>query len=186
MSERETLRTLIISDTHGCKDRIAAVIEQAGPYDLLLHAGDHATDVLGIHPNLIAVCGNCDNIGVANVEQEFHLLGVKAMLTHGHTLHVKTTPLPLLYRAQELDARLVIFGHTHTPTLFIEDGRVFLNPGSLAYPRGYTVCTYAIAEFTREEQAAGENQSACRMTAKFSYYTLDGDRIPSFDLVHTF
>lgn len=183
MSERNTLRLLIISDSHGRTDRIEDVIRQAGDHDLLLHAGDHADDVLGRYPNTITVCGNCDAPGTAATEQEFDLLGLRGFIAHGHTLQVKSSPLPLLYRAQELDASLSVFGHTHTPTLFVEDGRVFLNPGSLSYPRGYTVCTYAICELTRRTEA-GEGGGQVRAT--FSYYTLDGERIPAFDLVHTF
>ncbi|HEU4965059.1 MAG TPA: YfcE family phosphodiesterase, partial [Bacilli bacterium] len=141
-------------------------------------------DVLGRYPNTITICGNCDAPGTAEVEQTFDLLGVNGLITHGHTLHVKTSPLPLFYRAQELDARLTVFGHTHTPTLYVENGRVFLNPGSLSYPRGYTVCTYAIAEFNCDRD--DDEASGSRVTANFTFYTLEGDPIPAFDLTHTY
>jgi len=171
-------RVLIISDSHGRTDRIDDVVRTAGAHDLLLHAGDHAEDVLGRHKNLHAVCGNCDVPGTAGLEEIFDVLGVKVLLTHGHALNVKTSPLPLIYRAAELDASLAVFGHTHTPALFVEDGRVFLNPGSLSYPRGHTACTYAVLELA-EDGAGG-------LTGTFSFHLLDGTSIPAFDLVHRF
>jgi len=171
-------KILIISDTHGRTDRMEDVIKRVGRFDLLVHAGDHADDVLSRYPKALAVCGNCDAVGSADVELEQDLLGgVKLLLLHGHTVHVKTSPLPLMYRAAEVKAGLAVFGHTHTPTLLVEEGRVFLNPGSLSYPRGYTECTYAVAEL---------RQTDAGVEAEFAFYTLDGQRIPAFDLKHLF
>ncbi|PWK15839.1 metallophosphoesterase family protein [Tumebacillus permanentifrigoris] len=171
------LRVLVISDTHGRTDRVQQVVRQVGRYDVMMHAGDHAGDVLDHYPRAVAVCGNCDDPASAATEQELDLLGLKALLVHGHTLNVKTTALPLYYRAAERNAQLVVFGHTHTPTLSVEDDRVLLNPGSLSYPRGYTVCTYCVLDLTRTAEG--------RVEAEFVYYTLDGDRIPAFDLKKT-
>ncbi|ASS74897.1 hypothetical protein CIG75_07815 [Tumebacillus algifaecis] len=177
-----SLRVLIISDSHGRTDRIGQVIqrvqEQVGGYDLLLHAGDHAEDVLnGDFDRAVAVSGNCDPAGCEAEEKKLDLLGVPTLLLHGHTVHVKTSPLQLGYKAAEHGVQLAVFGHTHTPVLFQEGGCVFLNPGSLSYPRGYTECTYALLLLT--ERADG-------IDADFSFYTLDGFRIPAFDLSHVF
>ena len=168
------MRLLVISDTHGQHGRIDRVVRQAGPHDFIIHAGDHALDILESEhaAKAITVCGNCDGPNDAQVEQVFELLDIKFFVTHGHTLHVKTTPLSLMYRAAEHQAHITIYGHTHTPVLFNEENRIFMNPGSLSYPRGYTECTYAIIEIENRE-------------ARFSYYTLDGQRIPSFDLTYS-
>lgn len=171
---RTRLRVLIVSDTHGRTDRLKLAVAQVGSFDLLLHAGDHAEDALNEYPRAIAVCGNCDEVGSAAPEQEVDLLGIKALLVHGHTLNVKTTALPLFYRAAEREAHLMVFGHTHTPTLVEEGERLFLNPGSLAYPRGYTVCTYCVLDLVQQEPGVVEGE--------VSFYTLDGERIPAFDL----
>lgn len=177
MSEGLTLRVLILSDTHGRLERIEQVVRQVGRYDVLLHAGDHAEDVLDRYKKAVTVCGNCDPDGLCSTEQDVSLLGVRGLLVHGHLLNVKTSPLPLMYKAAEREAQLTVFGHTHTPTLFIEEGRVFLNPGSLSYPRGYTECTYATVDLTRTD--AG-------VEAVFAYYTLSGVQIPAFDVTHVF
>ncbi|MGZ4107384.1 MAG: YfcE family phosphodiesterase [Tumebacillaceae bacterium] len=177
MSEPQTLRVLIISDTHGRKDRIEQVVRQIGRHDLMLHAGDHAEDVLDSYKKALTVCGNCDPDGICDTEQEFSLLGVRGLLVHGHLLNVKTSPLPLMYKAAERMAQLAVFGHTHTPTLVVEEGRVLLNPGSLSYPRGYTECTYATVDLTR---------TANEVQAVFAFHTLGGVQIPAFDLTHVF
>ena len=70
MTEQTAQKILIISDTHGRKDRIEDVIKQVGRYDLLIHAGDHADDVLSRVPKAVAVCGNCDAVGSSVVELE--------------------------------------------------------------------------------------------------------------------
>jgi uncharacterized protein len=184
-SSTGVMRVLILSDTHGRTDRVLRVLEQAAPFDRLLFAGDHAADdweeiaeqVRARGRSLLRACGNCDLTGSAEVETGFDLLGVPGLLVHGHTLQVKSSPLPLFYRAQELGARLTVFGHTHTPTLFVEEGRVFLNPGSLSYPRGYTECTYAVLGLAAEQDG---------VVADFAFYTLGGTRIPAFDLTHRF
>jgi uncharacterized protein len=177
MSDRSTLRVLILSDTHGRTDRIEQVVRQVGRYDVMLHAGDHAEDVLDSYKKAVTICGNCDPDGLCATEQDVSLLGVRGLLVHGHLLQVKTSPLSLMYKAVEREAQIAVFGHTHTPTLLIEAGRVFLNPGSLSYPRGYTECTYATIDLTRTE--AG-------VEAVFAFYTLSGMQIPAFDLTHVF
>ncbi|KEO84985.1 hypothetical protein EL26_00005 [Tumebacillus flagellatus] len=172
------MRVLVLSDTHGRTDRIQQAVRQAGRFDLLVHAGDHADDVLESFPHAVAVCGNCDDPSLAAVEQEVDLLGLKALVAHGHTLNVKTSPLPLLYRAAEAQADIAIYGHTHTPTLVEEEGRIFLNPGSLSYPRGFTVCTYCVIELTRRDAQGQESE----VEAQVQFYTLDGNPVPGFDL----
>lgn len=181
----DRLRILIVSDTHGRTDRLESVLDQAPEYDWLIHAGDHAADdwadiaarVTGAGRTLVNVCGNCDLPGSADIERPFDALGVPGLVLHGHTMQVKTSPLPLFYRAREAGAKWVIHGHTHTPVLYVEEGIVFLNPGSLSYPRGYTEPTYAHAEIRRTVEG---------VEAVFCFYTLGGTRISAFDLTHRF
>lgn len=181
----DVLRILIVSDTHGRTDRLEKVLAQAPAYEWLIHAGDHAADdwdviaanVREAGRTLLNVCGNCDATGSADVERTFDALGVPGLLLHGHTMQVKTSPLPLFYRAREAGAKWVVYGHTHTPTLYVEEDIVFLNPGSLSYPRGYTEPTYAHVEMRR---------TLAGVEAVFCFYTLGGMPISAFDLTHRF
>ncbi len=42
----------------------------------------------------------------------------------------------LTERAKAVGANIVVFGHTHTAVVLMSDGILFVNPGSLAAPRG--------------------------------------------------
>lgn len=128
----------VISDTHRSKKFIDKSIEYLKSCDLILHAGDNFVDSKYIHEktgvDIIAVKGNCD---YENVEEEFEieLEGRKIYLCHGHRCDVKNGIKKLEAKAKNIDADIVIFGHTHTPYKDIVDGILFLNPGSASTPR---------------------------------------------------
>ncbi len=75
-----------------------------------------------------SVKGNCDFEGER--EQFFEVDGVKIFLTHGDLYSVKSGYLRLSLRAKQLGADVVIFGHTHMPECFSDDGILFVNPGT--------------------------------------------------------
>ena len=68
----------------------------------------------------------------------------RLLLIHGHMDNVKMSPLNLLYRAQELDCKAVLFGHTHQAAYEEVDGIYLVNPGSLSRPRDGSSGSYAI------------------------------------------
>ena len=51
-----------------------------------------------------------------------------------------------LRRARELEAQVVLFGHTHEAFYEYRDGIHFLNPGSLGSPRGPLYPTYGVID----------------------------------------
>lgn len=71
--------------------------------------------------------------------------GCRVFLTHGHRYRVKAGYLQLTLAAQEREARVCCFGHTHRADCFVDGGCLFLNPGSLLSPRqgnpGYLLLT---------------------------------------------
>lgn len=96
--------------------------------------------------SLICVKGNCE----AEVDQmvlEFPVLADSAImyleqlggrmiyLHHGHK------PLPPLS-----SGTVVVSGHTHIPVAEEKDGLVFINPGSVAIPKGGYPASYCILE----------------------------------------
>ena len=56
-------------------------------------------------------------------------------VTHGHLYDVKQSPMKLVYRAKELGATIVCFGHSHVLGAEFIDDIFFVNPGSLKKPR---------------------------------------------------
>jgi putative phosphoesterase len=83
------------------------------------------------------VYGNCDTedfLEGHGYREVFEFEGATYLLTHGHH------PMPDI---SGID--VVIEGHSHTPRLDTLFGKIFLNPGSLTFPR-YSEPSYAIVE----------------------------------------
>lgn len=122
----------LISDTHGLL-RPEAVQALAG-VDLLLHAGDlHSRDILAgleaIAP-LQAVLGNNDS--PADWLDLPHFFrgeyeGVRILMIHevAHLRPDMLTPKP----------DLIIFGHSHKPAFYEQEGIHYLNPGAAGHKR---------------------------------------------------
>ena len=122
----------VISDTHG---RLRPeVFTHFDGVDRILHAGDIGDpDILielaAIAP-VTAVSGNVDGAAfAANVPEVARLEaeGRRIVLVHGHLLG---SPTPELLRQAHPEADILVFGHTHVPTVRWIDDRLFLNPGA--------------------------------------------------------
>jgi len=126
----------VVSDTHGNYPLLAEVVKAAGPFDLLLHAGDSGNDLVHLSRDfpglsLRAVAGNCDPFSTLPRELFFTAGGYQIFLTHGDRYRVKWDLLRLSLAGQERRAQVVVFGHTHAPLIRYEQGILFFNPGSL-------------------------------------------------------
>lgn len=128
-----------MSDTHGnvvIGERIVKNIENM---DLLIHAGDFIKDAEKLAERLSirveAVVGNCDYPRTSPQELTLDLEGVKVYITHGHRFEHHDFFNSMMERAGEVEADLVVFGHTHLATSFKEGNTVFFNPGSISSPR---------------------------------------------------
>lgn len=123
-------KIIVISDSHGNKDNINEILSRAGSCDYIFFLGDGIGDTL-VFPEdkLIAVKGNCD--GAYNSEKVVDVDGVKIFLTHGHEYNVNESLLDLKFKAEELKANLVLFGHTHNAIIEEQGGITFINPGAL-------------------------------------------------------
>ena len=122
-----------------------------GPRNSLIEGYDPRAVIELLNKNrdkLLCVRGNCD----AEVDQmvldfpvmaEYAYLcvdGISAFLTHGH-IHNKET-LKNLRRGE-----LLIHGHTHVWCIEeFGDGNIYINPGSVTYPKGGNPASYMIYE----------------------------------------
>ena len=52
------------------------------------------------------------------------------LCTHGHRYGVKSSDGALVERALKVNARILLYGHTHEPVTRYEDGLYIMNPGS--------------------------------------------------------
>ena len=141
---------LIVSDTHGRRDRLAEVLERS-PADILLFLGDGLRD-LDLVPDdytLRAVRGNCDFFSAADTpEERVEQFGAtRIFMTHGHRYGVKGGLGAVLSAAVRQNADVLLYGHTHVPQSFtlaageqvgdrcLQKPLLVICPGSLGDPR---------------------------------------------------
>lgn len=142
---------LVISDTHGRGDRLAAVLARTHA-DVLFFLGDGLRDLAaaaGLPSVVRAVHGNCDFFGSNDTpETRVEDFGAtRFFLTHGHRFGVKYSTEALVAAAAAAGADVALYGHTHVPyTATVPAGTVaggvllskpllLLCPGSLGEPR---------------------------------------------------
>ncbi len=145
------MQLLIMSDTHGDKSIISKVISYYPDADVCIHCGDSElaygdetlTDFYYVH-------GNCDRNSQFAEEQIIKAENRIIYVTHGHLYNVKSTLMPLSYRAQEVNADIVCFGHSHLLGAEMIGSTLFLNPGSLSAPRGRKDKSFMVVEINGE------------------------------------
>ena len=136
-----TLRLLVVSDVHGRTAALERVLELHPTADVIF-LGDGLREVEDAaarysRRRFILVPGNCDWSSQLPATRVELLGGKRFFITHGHKYGVKYGLYTLEQAAREWQADVVLFGHTHTPYEAYEDGRYFLNPGSLGYEESY-------------------------------------------------
>lgn len=133
------LRVAVFSDTHANTANMCRAVREARP-DAIIHLGDLTRDTVCLREQfgeipLYSVCGNCDFDATVPERAVVELGPVKAFLTHGHLYNVRWSLDSLVYAAQEVGAKLALFGHTHE-ALNVEIGGVqVLNPGTAGQGR---------------------------------------------------
>lgn len=144
------MKLLVLSDSHGNVDNMARAVERTCP-DMILHLGDVMPDGAKLHAQFPAISfeqvpGNCDWGASAPAEKILCIEDKRILMCHGHTFHVKESLLTILYAAQERQADILLFGHTHKIFSETRNGVAMLNPGSIG-DRSYP--TYGIVELVQ-------------------------------------
>ncbi|ADL12043.1 metallophosphoesterase family protein [Acetohalobium arabaticum] len=132
------MKILCTSDTHGNTEKLKEVVKSVEGIDILLHAGDHIGDVDAIDQSefdVFKVKGNCDRGVKGKSKEVITMEDKKILLTHGHQYEIKYGLQKLSYQAAEVEADIVVFGHTHRSLSLNEEGILYFNPGSITYPR---------------------------------------------------
>jgi len=140
----------VIGDTHGDVHSIKQAVAAAGPVDLWLHTGDFCQDALSLKlftgVKVIVVAGNCDRRIGAKPDEFIELAGYRVWLTHGHSYGVKQNQEELRYWAQQYEADIVVYGHTHQAGVMVESNLLLFNPGSTSMPGKGKKRTFGIIE----------------------------------------
>ena len=145
-----------MSDSHGNYRRVEEVVRQnRGEADAFIHLGDGLQEVellLEKYPDLPLFCvrGNCDwghPMPGAKKTEARSFGDTKILYTHGDLYSVKFGLEPLVKAGREVDAQVVLYGHTHVARADYLDGMYVLNPGSLSQSRGGP-CGYLALDLT--------------------------------------
>lgn len=173
----DTVSIAIISDTHGVID--SNIMEIIKNCDRVVHAGDIcAANVLQqiskVNPRLTAVVGNNDIAALWPPEDadivnalprtaELELPGGKLCIEHGH-IHGMHQPDHQLLRQAHPNARMIVYGHTHTMIVDDDEQPIIVNPGAAGHTRtrGGPSCLvlkasedeWTVEQFRFEESAA--------------------------------
>ncbi len=151
------MELLIVSDSHGKRERLYRLLRAHPAAKYLLFCGDGLADISEIEENFpsLMVCGvrgNCDWFSDMPEERLFSVDGVRILMMHGHTHGVKGGTGAALSHAKKMNAHILLYGHTHVPhSEYIPDAGITLfNPGSLVErtPEGYS---YGVLEIRQGE-----------------------------------
>ena len=128
---------LIMSDSHGDRAIVQSLKERyQGHVTAIFHNGDSelpADDPLW--QGIFVVKGNCDTGNYP--ETQVHRLGdVTIAQTHGHLQGINFSWNRLDLFAQEAQADICLYGHLHVPAAWKSGSCLFVNPGSISFPRG--------------------------------------------------
>lgn len=145
-------RIIAVSDSHGDTENLRAAFLQArrhGTIDVAVFLGDGAADFEAVRPILMAegtqchaVRGNNDWGTQAPGEVCLMVNGVRFYCCHGHGLGVKYGLQRLWYAAQEREAKVALYGHTHCEHIALERDMQLINPGAVC-ERGRKRSAYA-------------------------------------------
>ncbi len=147
------MKALIVSDSHGLIEELQMLKEMyEDKVDVMFHCGDSELSFQDeVLQGYEIVRGNCDYL-----ENRFpdeitkEVGGVRFFVTHGHLYDIKPSLSKISYRAEEVGADVVCFGHSHVRGAEMVGGVLYMNPGSILMPRKYREKTYAILEYVRE------------------------------------
>ncbi|MCL2388040.1 MAG: YfcE family phosphodiesterase [Defluviitaleaceae bacterium] len=133
------MRILVFSDSHGDMESIEKAMNRFYP-DIAIHLGDGIEDLLNLSKNFplstfFYVRGDVDNFGDSHKKELFDNVSVY-MTHHEYQFTIEQNPEKII-EVLKLDSQIVLFGNTHTPTLFVSNGITFMNPGSISKVNGF-------------------------------------------------
>lgn len=139
------MRILVLSDSHGAVENMVRAVDLVQPR-MILHLGDcwrDAEKLRRLFPEipLEQVPGNCDCRPGEMAERLLFIEDKRVLMCHGHTYGVKQSLIAAGYAAEEQNADLFLFGHTHRPLCDWRGKTMFLNPGSVG---DYSHPTYGV------------------------------------------
>ena len=129
------MKILVFSDNHGSLDELDHILNNFR-FDRIFGLGDHEVNKYELDSrNVFPVKGNSplDDMDYL-VDRICEIEGFKFLFTHGHTHSVRHGLLFLSLFARTNNVDITFYGHTHTANIEIDNGKYFINPGSIHLP----------------------------------------------------
>lgn len=153
------MKIAIISDTHIHKHpgKIVDIINNyMRGVDMIIHAGDYTdigvVNILKKYNNFIGVWGNNDNQPIRAILKEKEIVTVEGYnigICHGHNGSGRNT-MEVAYNTFKNDkVDIIVFGHSHQPSIVTKNKTLMLNPGSLTYRHKERWHSYIILEIEK-------------------------------------
>ena len=136
-------KIVLVSDNHFDKEVLKRIVRDNPDADYFLHCGDSEMNYDEMGP-FASVRGNNDYDREFPNEKLMQIENLRILMLHGHRYVSYFSNYGLIEIAQERQADVVFYGHTHVFADFKECGIHFINPGSSAYPRDGQGPCYAI------------------------------------------
>lgn len=147
------VRIGVLSDSHGNIANLQDAVIKLNHLgvDAVFHLGDYVRDAQKIkvwcHKPVYSIKGNCDinspnGLNFARIKFEKKVV----FATHGHLYNVKQDIDSLYYEAEQKNADIVLFGHTHRKLLLRKNNILMMNPGSLIGGRYSEAPSYGCIE----------------------------------------
>jgi len=120
------MRIIVFSDSHGDPESMQKVMKRFYP-DTAIYLGDGMDDFVSLescfpHTKFYNVRGNFDDYGDPVRLQIFENVPI-------YMTHIKQCIHP--------DAKIVLYGDTHVPALYVNNGITYMNPGSICKDYGF-------------------------------------------------
>lgn len=131
------MRIVVTSDSHQRANYLFEIIERhKDNADLFINLGDGENDVdtvLQVYKDIKIerVAGNCDFGSSLPLYKTITVDGKKIFFTHGHPFYVKHGYEMIRKKAEDENADICLFGHTHNPFVEYNDGKYLMNPGAV-------------------------------------------------------
>lgn len=143
------MKIVVMSDNHGLTSHIDRIKELEKDANFFVHCGDFCCDdhyMSGFH----YVRGNNDWYSDAKDTAVFMAGNKRIGVVHGHRFGYGNVVDSMLSMMDMMELDILCTGHTHRPMYLEEDGKIILNPGSTALPRG-SKASYCVIEINNDE-----------------------------------
>lgn len=153
------MKVVILSDTHMPKKGVhfpKRLLAELSTADHIIHAGDWSTmevfEELATYAPVTGVYGNVDDERIIEAfpdKQIITLNGYTIGVVHGHGSG-KTTDRRAIETFKDEQVDIIIFGHSHIPTLRYFKKKLLVNPGSPTDKRTNPYYSFAVMELEAE------------------------------------